>query len=128
MKKLLLPIALLLLLFTSCEKEDFEGSMDQEEIIEELRSLNEVTHDHAAEILRHCIKEEYGGVFHMMKLFHNLIRVEGVPCDSVFDVQLTDESTDKFSLKSELNINANCTTGLEILRMKNSFMDIYWIG
>ena len=104
MSRIFIPIAFLIFLLPSCTKEETEVV----EVIEEIQSIDEVTHDLASDILRHCIRDEYGGVFRLMKHYHNLIRVEGVPCDSTITTQLVDESTDKFSLKSEIVVQTTC--------------------
>ena len=104
MKKMFLPIALLLIVLSSCSKETME-----EEVIDEIRSIHDFTHEDATEILRHNILAEYGGAFRLLKLYHNLVRVDGVPCDTTVEsIDLVDESTDKYSLKTEIELMTNC--------------------
>ena len=106
MNKLILPLSILVLLFSACSKDD-----EQQQVSQEFKSINEITNIEATEILRHNVLEEYGGVFKLLKMYHTEVRIEDFPCDSELNVFLMDENPLKYTLSSEVEIKSDCDSG-----------------
>lgn len=101
--KNLISMFLMVLILASCGKED-----PVVEVQQELTSIDEFMNEEAAEILRHNLLHEYGGVFSMHKKFHEKIRVEGVECNANVSFTMMDSDQGKFTLSTELDMATQC--------------------
>ena len=106
MNKLLLPLSILIILFSACSKDD-----EQQQVSQEFKSINEITNIEATEILRHNVLEKYGGVFKLMKMYHTRVRIDDFPCDSILNVPLFDEDPLKYTLSTGVEIKSDCSSG-----------------
>ena len=109
MKKLLLFAILIIVVNTSCEKDE-----DIQIISQELTTIEDLSHEDATELLRLNILSEYGGIFRLLELYHSMVFDEGLPCDSVFNANFIDASAPDYSLNIPMEINTDCTKAVNV--------------
>ncbi|MDF1694907.1 MAG: hypothetical protein P1U56_03710 [Saprospiraceae bacterium] len=119
MKNYIVPLFLLLLFISSCTKEEQEQQINLE-----FKSIHEITNMEAAEILRLNILKEYGGVFKLFELYHNRVRVEGLPCDTTMEVVLEDESAIEYMLSYTSEVLISCGAGWGVYNDRRYFGNV----
>lgn len=103
--RLFLIIAVSLLVQNSCRQ-------DEEVVNNEITTLANVDHTTAVEILRLNFLDKYGGVFHLMDLFHSNVFNSDIPCDTIVLREFSeDELLYGFNIPLEISTTCRDTFG-----------------